>query len=126
MHDIVDVQVSRPGEPPGTEHRAKVVGFTNTSAEVVLGNKSVPHFVHFKQIRRRVVLPWRPQDLHNNLIILRRRGGSSDEYVEDLRVRRDRTECEELFPVDGVPAGLNFKDMEDTDYVIELPPTTFQ
>ncbi len=40
-------------------------------------------------IRRRITLPWRPSDLKENLLIFRRRVGKSDEYVEDLRVRRD-------------------------------------
>ena len=44
--------------------------------------------VPFQQIRQRIMLPWRPTGLHKHLIILRRRNGKKDEYVEDLRVRR--------------------------------------
>ena len=40
------------------------------------------------QIRRRVVLPWKPSDLRDYLAIFRRRNASKDEYVEDLRTRR--------------------------------------
>ena len=40
------------------------------------------------QIRRRVVLPWKPSDLRDYLVIFRRRNALKDEDVEDLRARR--------------------------------------
>ena len=55
---------------------------------VELDGETEQREVFFQQIRQRIMLPWRPTDLHNHLIILRRRNGKNDEYVEDLRVRR--------------------------------------
>ena len=45
------------------------------------------------QIHSRVVLPWKPSELSNALIVLRRRRKLTDEYVEDLRVRRNFVIC---------------------------------
>ena len=41
------------------------------------------------QIAERLKLPWKPVSLRDYLIILRRRNASREEYVEDLRVRRN-------------------------------------
>ena len=39
-------------------------------------------------VSKRVVLPWRPEDLRDNLLIFRRRRGREEDYVDDLKVRR--------------------------------------
>ena len=44
--------------------------------------------VPLERVKQRVVLPWKPEDLRDNLIILRRRNARRGDYVEDLRVRR--------------------------------------
>ena len=47
-------------------------------------------FVTFDRIRQRVLLPWKPEDLRENFIVLRRRIGRTEQYLEkDLRVRRN-------------------------------------
>ena len=43
----------------------------------------------YEDIEKRVSLPWKPKDLRDHLIVFRRRQGNSDNYVSDLRVRKD-------------------------------------
>ena len=45
--------------------------------------------VKMEDVKQRVVLPWKPEDLRDNFIVLRRRNARKEDYVEDLRVRRD-------------------------------------
>ena len=41
------------------------------------------------QVQSRVTLPLKPQDLSHAVIVLRRRNRLSDEYIEDLKVRKN-------------------------------------
>ena len=45
--------------------------------------------VELKDIEQRVQVPWKPRDLADNFIVFRRRLGRTEEYIEDLRVRRN-------------------------------------
>ena len=45
--------------------------------------------MNFENIQQRLLLPWNPRDLQDNFILFRRRDARKDEYVEDLRVRRN-------------------------------------
>ena len=45
--------------------------------------------VSLEDIEQRVQDPWKPRDLADNLVVFRRRIGRTDEYIEDLRVRRN-------------------------------------
>ena len=67
---------------------ARIQDFTDDGFQIRIASEPEPRQVSFVQVRQRIRLPWRPVDLRNNLIILRRRNGDKDEYVEDLRVRR--------------------------------------
>ena len=67
---------------------AQIEDFTDDGFQICIASEPEPRQVSFVQVRQRIRLPWRPVDLRNNLIILRRRNGDKDEYVEDLRVRR--------------------------------------
>ena len=140
--------------------RARVVALQDGGFLVELRASRV--FVPFQRVRQRVVLPWTPQDLRDNFIVLRRRNARRDEYVEDLRVRRNllrkilqlltqtgfwrpghgkeplhmyytdfdlrpEHEVQDIFPEeDGVPAGLNFQDLDDAEWLTEFSPSVFQ
>ena len=54
-----------------------------------LADETKPRRVLHHDVESRMRLPWKPVDLQHSLIVLRRRRGASDEYVEDLRVRRN-------------------------------------
>ena len=41
------------------------------------------------EITQRVKLPWKPAELHDYFITFRRRDAEKDDYIEDLRVRRN-------------------------------------
>ena len=140
---------------------ARIEDFTDDGFQIRIASEPEPRQVSFVQVRQRIRLPWRPVDLRNNLIILRRRNGDKDEYVEDLRVRRhfvqgileiltklgdwrpDRGceplhmfytdfdimpdhEFEEVLPLDGVPAGLNFQSVDDPDHTTLVTRMEFQ
>ncbi len=105
--------------------------------------------------------PWKPQDLRDHFIVLRRHNARREDYVEDLRVRRNllrqllellteegdwrpghgteplhmyytdfglrpKHELEEIFDFDAVPAGLNFQDLDESDWLTELSSSVFQ
>jgi hypothetical protein len=46
-------------------------------------------------------------------------------YYTSFDVREEH-ELDAMFPDDGVPAGLNFQDLDESDYVTELTPAVFQ
>ena len=48
-----------------------------------------PQLVNLDDVEQRVQVPWKPRDLAENLVVFRRRVGRTEEYIEDLRVRRD-------------------------------------
>ena len=45
--------------------------------------------VGLKDIEQRVQVPWKPRDLADNFVVFRRRLGRTEEYIEDLRVRKN-------------------------------------
>ena len=40
-------------------------------------------------VQARVTLPWKPRDFSHALIVLRRRNRLTDEYIDDLQVRKN-------------------------------------
>ena len=94
-NDIINVRVSAPdgseGETcPRTVRRARVLQLEATGVRVVIENDDVEsRTVPLEDIERRVQVPWKPRDLAENLVVFRRRIGRTDEYIEDLRVRRN-------------------------------------
>ena len=87
-HDLVDVAVQEPGSETPILRRARILSREDFGFFVDVPGHSSRLAVKRNQIRRRVVLPWKPSDLRDYLIIFRRRNVLKDEYVEDLRTRR--------------------------------------
>ena len=83
VHDIVNVDTAR-----GIV-RARVLEVLPDGFLVRVGDEPEPRHVNQRDVQSRMRLPWKPVDLQHSLIVLRRRRGVSDEYVEDLRVRRN-------------------------------------
>ena len=50
---------------------------------------SFPFGSDFTDVEQRVQVPWRPRDIADNFIVFRRRIGNTEEYIDDLRVRRN-------------------------------------
>ena len=90
INDIVNVTLPHQTASQCTTrvHRARVREIHPDSFLVEVSGRSSPILVTHKQLRSRVRLPWKPADLQHALVVLRRRRGASDDYVEDLRVRR--------------------------------------
>ena len=90
VHDVVNVVLPA---PDGTGHapprRARVVALQMEGIRIRLGDTDEEHVVTKEQIQQRVTLPWKPRDLADYFIIFRRRHGRTEEYVDDLRVRRN-------------------------------------
>ena len=90
--DVVNVRLSEaPSEPP-LVHRARVLSINATDPThdlVVEMPNGAKRRVQWKDVEQRLKLPWKPESLRDHLIILRRRDCRRDDYVEDLRVRRD-------------------------------------
>ena len=63
--------------------------FVEDKVEVEFTDDAATQVITLQSIEKRVKLPWHPRELHNSLIIFRRRRGKTNEYVEDLRVRRE-------------------------------------
>ena len=73
----------------GPPQRARVLAFESEGVRVRLAETNDEHVVKLDQVEQRVVLPWKPTDLAQYFIISRRRHGQTEEYVEDLQVRRN-------------------------------------
>ncbi len=134
--------------------RARVVALQAAGVLVEHADATREH-VNFARVRQRVRLPRKPQDLRDNFIVLRRRNARREDYVEDLRVRRNflrqplellteegdwrpahgteplhmyytdfdlwpEHELEEIFDFDAVPTGLNFQDLDESDWRIAI------
>ena len=73
--------------------RARVLQLLPEGVQVQLddGERTEPQtsVVALKDIEQRVQVPWKPRDLADNFIVFRRRLGRTEEYIEDLRVRRN-------------------------------------
>ena len=68
--------------------RARIVTVQPSGFDVQYADHRV-EYVAFDRIRQRVLLPWRPEDLRENFIVLRRRIGRTEQHLEkNLRVRR--------------------------------------
>ena len=92
-HDIVNVFWDSAAAGMTVEHprlrRARVLE-KRPDAFVVRFTADEPAVtVRPHSLRSRFKLPWRPSDLRHSFIVLRRRRGLTDQYVEDLRVRRN-------------------------------------
>ena len=85
-NDVVNVQ---PASGSNADvKRARIVSVQNHGFHVEYSDLS-RGYVEMERIQQRVKLPWRPEDLRENFIVLRRRIGRSEEHLEkDLRVRR--------------------------------------
>ena len=85
-NDVVNVE-----PPPGTVgdvKRARIMTVQPSGFDVKYRDYSI-EFVKLERIRQRVQLPWRPEDLREHFIVLRRRIGRTEQHLEkDLRVRR--------------------------------------
>ena len=86
--DLVNVHPAAGSSPGSLVLRARVLALQPKGFDVALPDGS-QEFVEYARVRQRVRLPWKPQDLHDNFIVLRRRNARREEYVEDLRVRRN-------------------------------------
>ena len=60
----------------------------SSKVQVSFANEGALAWVGPDHICQRLVLPWRPRDLYDFLLIFCRRDGSKNDYVSDLRVRR--------------------------------------
>ena len=87
-NDAVDVAIKEPGADTPVLRRARILDRLHSGFLVDVPGHSSRLSVSREQIRRRVVLPWKPADLRDYLVIFRRRNASKDDYVEDLRTRR--------------------------------------
>lgn len=73
----------------GNAVRARVVAVRPDGFDVQYAT-GTSEFVKLERIRQRVHLPWRPEDLRDHFIVLRRRIGRTEQHFkEDLRVRRN-------------------------------------
>ena len=87
--DLVNVSLDDVDGASGVEelYRGRVLGLQAGGFDVQFQNGEVC-FVPFERTRSRAKLPWRPSDLRDVLIILLRCNGKKEEYIEDLRVRK--------------------------------------
>ena len=69
--------------------QARILSVQNHGFKVEYGDDRTEEYVAMERVQQRVKLPWLPVDLRENLIVLRRRIGNSDQFDEDLRVRRN-------------------------------------
>ena len=84
-NDVVNVALSG-GEADLV--RARVLEVRPDGFRVEIAGNAEPIVVSPSEVRNRLRLPWRPKDLEHALIVMRRRSGRNNEFVEDLRVRR--------------------------------------
>ena len=91
IDDIINIRRQREDSDLIQLVRARVVRLGQYGYYVTFPEQpNLPEeFVDIACIEERIKLPWRPRDLKDHLIIFLRRDGVSDEYVEDLRVRRN-------------------------------------
>ena len=89
--DLVNVAPADEASDEGAPalRRAKVLALKPTGLHVRYGDDFSEEHVPFARIRARICLPWKPEDLRDVFIVLRRRNAKKEEYVEDLRVRRN-------------------------------------
>lgn len=83
--DIVNVQ---PADERLALQRCRVVALLPTSFRVERPD-GTHEVVPLERVQQRVVLPWKPSDLGDNFVILRRLDARREDYIEELRVRRN-------------------------------------
>ena len=69
--------------------RARVLAIQADGILVRVQQEPDNRIVPKNHIQARLTLPWKPRDVSHALIVLRRRNRMTDEYIEDLRVRRN-------------------------------------
>ena len=85
---MVNVRCSLSEGEPAILHRARVLAIKDLYVDVQIGQHHTCT-VHITDIEERLKLPWQPASLRDHLFVLRRRNASRDDYIEDLRVRRN-------------------------------------
>ena len=86
IHDVVNVRL--PESETQAVHRAVVQNISEETVTVLLPSNEERE-LELQCIQKRVKLPWKPRDIADVFMVFRRRcATSSNEYVEDLRVRR--------------------------------------
>ena len=85
VHDVVNIRLP---EDTSNATKARVVGLEKEGVRVRVVASGEEHVLALECIEQRVVLPWKPSQLSDYLVIFRRRSGRTEDYVEDLRVRR--------------------------------------
>ena len=69
--------------------RARVLAIQADGILIRVQQESENRLVAKSQIQARLTLPWKLRDISHALIVLRRRNRMTDEYGEDIRVRRN-------------------------------------
>ena len=71
-------------------YRARILQLEENGVRVAFDDDyKESRLVYLEDIEQRVQVPWKPRDLADNLVVFRRRIGRTEEYIEDLRVRRN-------------------------------------
>ena len=85
--DMANVRLAATPEDPLLLHRTKVIRLNDSdlTVEMPAGDERT---VKWTEVEQGLKLPWKPEILRDNLIILRRRNTNRDDDVEDLCVRR--------------------------------------
>ena len=69
--------------------RARVVAIQRNGILVHVHGDKQNRLIDRSAVQARVTLPWKPRDLSHALIVLRRRNRLTDEYIDDLKVRKN-------------------------------------
>ena len=69
--------------------RARVVAIQRNGILVQVHGETQNRLIDRSAVQARVTLPWKPRDLSHALIVLRRRNRLTDEYIDDLKVRKN-------------------------------------
>ena len=90
-NDIINVWWQPSETEPKVIHRARILQLHSNELIVEIAYQDELHtvLVSYTDIEKRVSLPWKPKDLRDNLIVFQRRQGRTNEYVQDLVVRRN-------------------------------------
>ena len=82
--DVVNIQFANEAVPS----RALITDIFADGVEVTYAQSNSMQRVPLEVVHQRVVLPWKPSDLCDYFIVFCRRIRDTEEYLEDLRVRR--------------------------------------
>ena len=89
VNDIVNVRQPLDHGALGPLLRARVVQLESSGIRVACESVPSTFVVPLESVEQRIVLPWKPRALADYFIVFRRKDGHKEEYVEDLRVRRN-------------------------------------